>query len=129
MSQTTLWGGPDTRAVDDAEWLAQVRKDAARWWANAEAVHRSPVGHPLVLWRHQEGIPPVTSWYVHHKASMAMVGSPWQTEDGAKLWLWLALGMASWHLLPDVPTAQLRTLVTELDAAEARLRRALAVQP
>jgi len=131
MNQPSLFAAVPTAAdaPDDAAWLAQVRADAGRWWSSTDrdrSINDCPlytilllpatVPHDIVTATHP--------WQVRHRMSDTPVGGNWRLRHDARLWLWLALGLCSWHLVPDVATAR-ATWGDALDAAEARLRRAL----
>jgi hypothetical protein len=61
---------------------------------------------------------------VVHRQSGDEVGGDWPSREATKLWLWLALGIVPWHLVPDVATAR-QEWGSELDRMEARLRAAV----
>jgi len=58
--------------------------------------------------------------------SAITIDGPWpaRTQGPVRLWIWLALGICSWQLFPDVTTARV-AYGDELDAAEGRLRRVM----
>ena len=119
--QPSLFAAVPTPAAapDDAAWLAQVRADAGRWWASTD---RQRIAHtaPLLI-----GLPSWGHWTIKTHG-MEQVGGTWVSRDHARLWLWMALGLCAWHLVPDVATAR-AAWGDALDAAEARLRRVLGV--
>ena len=114
---------------DDAAWLARVREEAGKWWLRTDR-ERTLKNGPLdtvVPLSDTEPIGIVTSthpWQVQHRASGQPVGGNWQFCLDARLWLWLALGICQWHLVPDVATAR-REWGEELDRMEAQLRAAV----
>jgi hypothetical protein len=100
MNQPSLFAAP---ASDDAAWLAQVRADAGRWWASTE---REKVADtcPLLI-----ASPAYLSYAVWMRAVFrrdGRIGRNWSDVAHARLWLWLALGIVPWHLVPDVATAR-----------------------
>jgi len=107
---------PTLPATDapDAEWLAQVRQDAGRWWSTWEP----DLGTALSI----TGTP-FTGWQVWHDGG-ERIGGEWPSRDAARLWLWLALRDVDWHLLasPDRLSPERRA---DLAALERRLRTAL----
>src|SRR6185437_12191653 len=108
---------PTLPATDapDAEWLAQVREDAGRWWSTWEP----ELPHALCAGRDNAG-----DWRVWHQASGVCLFRAWPDERSARLWLWVVLGAANWHtgITPDRLTAERRA---DLAALERRLRTAL----
>jgi hypothetical protein len=97
-----------------------VKADAGRWWGSRRIV-MGVRGNglldfcPLVYGNLADG------WRVLHASTGDEVGGTWPDESAAKLWLWLALGIVPWHLVPDVATAR-QEWGSELDRMEARLR-------
>ena len=108
---------PTLPATDapDAEWLAQVREDAGRWWSTGDGGD----GAPLVL-----ASDPWGGWYVRHLHSAAEEVGAWPTEHAAHLWLWLALRDVDWHLVAD-PDRLSPERQADIGALARRLRAAL----
>jgi hypothetical protein len=119
VHQPSLFTAP---APDDVAWLAQVRTDAGCWWASTDR-DRTEGTCPLWLGNADAGY-----WLVFRRGDLRAVGGRWPDRAAARLWLWLALGIVSWQLVPDVATARRQHFGAELDAAEERFRRALAGQ-
>src|SRR5690242_959999 len=117
-------GSPDDRVVGgtpladapDADWLAQVRRDAGRWWSTGDGGE----GCPLTV--NGARIP---VWQVWH-AGAHRIGGVWLREADARLWLWVALGLVNWSTLAS-PARLSAEQLAELAAAEARLRAALGI--
>ena len=118
--QPTLWSAVPP-PPDDAAWLMQVKVDAAHWWVRVNRqdaplwiVPVEPTGSCAVS---------DSKWAVQMAKWRGQVGGVW-TMPAAHLWLWLAIGIVPWHLVRRLDVAR-ATWGSELDAVEARLRRAL----
>jgi len=95
-----------------------MKVETARWWRGDHS------GEPsLTIGR--TSTPDSVTWQVsHYRTWPERVGGPWLDEASARCWLWLALAIVPWHLVQHVDVAR-ETWGSELDAVEARLRRAL----
>lgn len=90
----------------DAAWFAQAREDAGRWWGGRRIVMGERGNGLLEYCALVYGHTGPDGWRVLHANTGDEVGGAWPTADAARCWLWLALGIAQWQLVPDVATAR-----------------------